>query len=414
MTNGMSPRHFRQLLPWDKPEFVTHFTPCCVTQVGTNVSDIHQASLPLFRPALMLSSSATSPRSSRPDDGLAPQPDAFALLLKGTSVVAGLTHLAFLSLFLWADVPALAAVNVGSVLCYVWMFMLATRGAIERAYALAVLEVLGHAILAVTVIGWESGFHYYILLVIPVAVISSIRPASLKAVMVMAVMMTYLILDIALRHRQPASALPEGVVDGLHYFNVVGAMVILIFLASYYYHLINRATASLKDMALTDSLTRLHNRRALVEVIRREESRHGRHQHPLSFVLMDLDHFKSVNDTLGHDTGDLVLQAVGEALRQGTRDVDFVGRWGGEEFLAVLPDTTVDGAALVAERLRSRIADLSVPGPRGPLNISVTIGVSQLQAKEPAEHAISRADVALYEGKRQGRNRVCHATPHLG
>jgi diguanylate cyclase (GGDEF)-like protein len=235
----------------------------------------------------------------------------------------------------------------------------------------------------------------------------------LKAVTVFAVMLTYLLLDMALRHQTPPEALPMTVIDGLHYFNVVGAMVILIFLAAYYYHLINRATASLKDMAMTDPLTKLHNRRSLGEVIRREESRHGRHQRPLSFVLMDLDHFKNVNDTLGHDTGDLVLQAVGEALRQGTRDVDFVGRWGGEEFLAVLPDTNEDGAALVAERLRHRVADLSVPGPRGPLNVSVTVGVAQLQAKEPAEHAISRADAALYDGKRQGRNRVCRAPQHL-
>lgn len=336
----------------------------------------------------------------------AAQPEAFRSLIQGIGVLAGLTHMAFCGLFFWANVTSLAYVNIASVLSYVWVFALARRGHAEKAWAVTVLEVLGHAILAVAVIGWDSGFHYYILLVIPVAVISSIRPVSLKAATVLGVMLTYLALDIVLRHKAPAENLPPLVVDGLHYFNVVGVMIILIFLAGYYYYLINKAATALREMASTDPLTQLKNRRAINEVIHREESRVRRGQPYLSFILCDLDNFKSINETRGHDVGDLVLKAVSKTLGIGVRDVDFVARWGGEEFLAVLPDTDTEGAKLVAERLRTKINDMLIEAGAKPFKISMTLGVATMQPGESAEQTIARADTALYDGKRGGRNRV--------
>jgi len=307
---------------------------------------------------------------------------------------------------LLSGVTTLAYINIGSILSYVCVFELARRGAIEKAWALTILEVLGHAILAVAFIGWDTGFHYYILLVIPVAVISSIKPVSLKAATVLGVMFTYLFLDIAFRHQGPAKELSVLVVDGLHYFNVVGVMVILIFLAAYYYYLINKTASELQDMASTDPLTRLKNRRAITEAIRREESRVRRGQPYLSFILCDLDHFKHINDTYGHDVGDMVLKKVSETLMSGVRDVDFVARWGGEEFLALLPDTNTEGAMLVAERLRSKLAEQLIESGVKPFQVTMTLGVATLQAGETAEQSIARADTALYDGKRSGRNRV--------
>ena len=336
----------------------------------------------------------------------ATQPEAFRALVQGIGVIAGLTHVCFCALFFWSGVTSLAYVNIGSVLSYVCVFELARRGAIEKAWALTVLEVLGHAILAVAVIGWDTGFHYYILLVIPVAVISSIKPVSLKAATVLGVMLTYLVLDIAFRHQGPAKELSMLVVDGLHYFNVVGVMVILIFLAGYYYYLINKTASALHDMASTDPLTRLKNRRAITEAIRREESRVRRGQPYLSFILCDLDQFKNINDTRGHDVGDMVLKKVSETLMSGVRDVDFVARWGGEEFLAVLPDTDTEGAKLVAERLRTKLCEQLLESGGTSFRVSMTLGVATLQASETAEQTIARADAALYDGKRSGRNRV--------
>jgi diguanylate cyclase (GGDEF)-like protein len=334
------------------------------------------------------------------------QPEAFRALLQGIGVIAGLTHVAFCSLFFWAGVTNLAWVNVFSVLSYVAVFVLARRGQIDKAWALTIFEVLGHAIVAVAMIGWDTGFHYYILLVIPVAVISSIRPVSLKGATVLGVMFTYLGLDIAFRHTGPARELSMAVIDGLHYFNVVGVMIILIFLAGYYYLLINRATHSLRELASVDPLTQLLNRRAINEVIRHQAASRAATGSNLSFVLCDLDHFKAINDTRGHDAGDQVLRAVSAALRLELRDSDAIARWGGEEFLVVLPGTDVHHAKRLAERLRQRVADLVIPAEGPGFGVTLTLGVANLLPGETSEQAIARADTALYDGKRSGRNRV--------
>lgn len=337
------------------------------------------------------------------------QQQSFQALLKGIAVVAGLTHVSFLALFTWARVEALAVVNVASILSYVWVFVLAHQGNASRAWAVTVIEVLAHAIVAVMVIGWDSGFHLYILLVIPVGVVSAIRPLPLKMATVVAVAFTYMALDILTRHSSPPRELPMVVLDGLHYFNVLGAMLILVFLAGYYYYLNIQAEAALHKMASTDPLTGLRNRRAVHEVIRQEECRVRRTSEPLAFALCDIDHFKSVNDTHGHDAGDEVLKAVSKALSDSVREMDVVARWGGEEFLVVMPNTPVPGSELVAERLRNRVETLELHVNGKALRVSITMGVALLCDGETSEQAIARADRALYDGKHAGRNRVMMA-----
>lgn len=350
-------------------------------------------------------SAAFEPGDPSGSQGLVQQ-QAFRALLQGVAVVAGLTHLSFLALFSWAHVHSLAVINIASVLSYVWAFMLARRGQVWRAWIVTVIEVLGHAILAVTVIGWASGFHLYILLVIPVAVISSIRPLPLKMLTVVAVAFTYLALDMLLRHGLPPETLPPAVLDGLHYFNVLGAMLILVFLAGYYYYLNLQAEAALHAMASTDPLTGLRNRRAVHDAIRQEEARVRRTREPLAFALCDIDHFKAVNDTHGHDAGDEVLKAVSHVLADSVREMDIVARWGGEEFLVVMPATPQPSAALVAERLRRHVEALTIEVNGQILRASITLGLAVLGDDETTEQAIARADHALYDGKHAGRNRV--------
>jgi diguanylate cyclase (GGDEF)-like protein len=338
------------------------------------------------------------------------QQQSFLALLQGVSIVAGLTHLSFFALFTWAHVDALAYVNIASILSYVWVFFLARKGLVWQAWAVTVIEVLGHAVLAVMVIGWESGFHLYILLVIPVAVVSSIRPLPLKMLTVVAVAFTYLALDMLVRHSQPPRPLPATVLDGLHYFNVLGAMLILVFLAGYYYYLNIQAEQALHNMASTDPLTGLCNRRAVNDAIKQEERRVRRTHEPLAFALCDIDHFKSVNDTHGHDAGDEVLRAVSKALASSVREMDIVARWGGEEFLVVMPATPQPGAELVGERLRTRVDALEIEVNGKVLRVSMTLGLALLDEGETCEQAIARADRALYEGKHAGRNRMVLAT----
>ncbi|HLN05294.1 MAG TPA: sensor domain-containing diguanylate cyclase [Acidimicrobiales bacterium] len=162
--------------------------------------------------------------------------------------------------------------------------------------------------------------------------------------------------------------------------------------------------------ARTDALTGLANRRALDAAVVRAISR-GRREAALCAVLfIDIDHFKDINDTLGHAVGDAVLQRVGRGLRDRLRRGDLLARYGGEEFVALLSDTDLQAAMRVAETLRRRIATLEFDSLTGGLPVRVSIGVAQLsEDRMSAGSLVSAADAAMYEAKRQGRNRVCVA-----
>jgi diguanylate cyclase (GGDEF)-like protein len=161
----------------------------------------------------------------------------------------------------------------------------------------------------------------------------------------------------------------------------------------------------LDRLARVDSLTGLRNRRAIEETLIREVSAARRHESSLSVLLVDVDHFKHINDALGHQAGDAALVAIGETLQSMLRTEDTIGRWGGEEFLAVLPHTDAAGAVVIAERLRAHVATPG-PGSAEPRTaITVTIGVAAWTSGG-IDDLVRRADHALYAGKAAGRNNV--------
>ena len=166
------------------------------------------------------------------------------------------------------------------------------------------------------------------------------------------------------------------------------------------------AVATIRALAQVDELTRLSNRRHVFELLKAEQARGARSCEPLSVVLIDLDHFKAVNDRHGHAVGDAVLRGFAQALREGLRESDGAGRWGGEEFLLVLPHMTAGDAAALVDRLRGvmagRLLDPTVPD----LRVSFSAGISECGGGEVAQDAIARADNALYEAKHAGRGRT--------
>jgi diguanylate cyclase (GGDEF)-like protein len=160
---------------------------------------------------------------------------------------------------------------------------------------------------------------------------------------------------------------------------------------------------ALRRLALTDALTGLSNRRAGEQALAREVARARRHSSHLCLVLLDLDHFKKVNDLLGHASGDQVLVEVSRALRGSFRASDLVVRWGGDEFLVLLPDVTLKSTLAFTHRIRTHVEALFLPGI-GQLTLSA--GVVEVGQDENAEAALRRADARLYEAKAAGRNRV--------
>lgn len=163
----------------------------------------------------------------------------------------------------------------------------------------------------------------------------------------------------------------------------------------------------LKLLATTDELTGLANRHRLMEIGEREVSRARRYAHPLSCVLVDLDHFKRINDTHGHFAGDAVLKAVGTALQSTLRDHDVAARYGGEEMLLLLPHTDLEGALTVAERHRKKLRNLEIVFNGVKIPISASLGVASLSEGQELTQLIDAADGALYAAKEQGRDRVC-------
>lgn len=164
-----------------------------------------------------------------------------------------------------------------------------------------------------------------------------------------------------------------------------------------------------EQQALTDTLTGLNNRRALMDLLRVDEDRALRGRQPLSVILTDVDRFKAVNDNHGHGTGDDVLKVVADALRAGVRSGDHVGRWGGEEFLILLPDTDLIQAAEVAERCRTLLTRQQVQSETGQLlRVSASFGVASADGvhRPDVMELVSQADRALYWAKEAGRNRV--------
>jgi diguanylate cyclase (GGDEF)-like protein/PAS domain S-box-containing protein len=166
------------------------------------------------------------------------------------------------------------------------------------------------------------------------------------------------------------------------------------------------AQQELERLASTDSLTSLHNRQHLMRKLAAELRRSRRYSSPLSMLILDLDHFKRVNDTFGHLAGDSVLREVASRITGALRESDFAGRYGGEEFCVVLPETPLAGAVRIAERLLNRIMNPPVQcGPEGEVEVTCSIGAAEA-ASDNVEELLGRADEMLYEAKRNGRNRV--------
>lgn len=344
-------------------------------------------------------------RPSRSRDAAA----AFWTVLRQVALVSGSMHLLMAALFAWFGVPSMAWVNVGSVALFALSYVCLHFRANYLAVVLTLLEIMVHAILAVFALGWDSGFHYYLLVVVPVVMISQALRLRQKLTIIVGLLLTYVSLDFAAHHTPPWHPLSPIALSGWRLFNTVMTFVLLTYLSHMYLRAILKAARQLRALATTDPLTQLANRRSLLEIAEHEVQAAHQSGGPLALILADIDHFKAINDIHGHAAGDAMLARVSEVLKQAVRGHDTVSRWGGEEFLILMPQASQDTAKAVAERLREQVAAIDIQVGQRSVKTTMTFGVSSLQPQETLDQAVARADMALYSGKVGGRNQVVTA-----
>lgn len=384
-------------------------TPSSPAYVGAKPPVPVRSAIGNAKTVLMQSPSESRPRL--PSSGLSDRKlasTAFWIMTRRVTMVAAGVDAAFLVLFLLLDSPVLAWLNVASIAMYGTAYWLLSRRLNLPAVLLIWIEVLGHATIGSLLVGWNSGFHYYLLMFIPAIVVSGrVR----EMVLTLALLLTsYLGLHAATQAYGIMAPLSSAGLNIVHAFNVTIVFAMASYTARFYYNTVRRAERKLLELATTDSLTSLSNRRHLLALAEREVTRSRLTGDPIALILADIDHFKQINDEYGHDGGDRVITHAGAQLAGLCRAQDIVARWGGEEFLILLPATTFDDGFAVAERIRKTVANAAVEHQGRTINYTLSLGVASLKEDESFNDAIIRADRALYQSKESGRDRVTAAS----
>lgn len=344
----------------------------------------------------------SSSRASSPSD--APSRAAFWTMLQRIALLAGAVDVIFLVTFWALGFHVASALNILSIATYVAAYLLLRRRKNLIAVALMWLEVLLHASVSTYMFGWNSGTHYFLLVFLPaVAVSRSTRQAVVAMLLLLAF---YLGLDALTQGVTPLYEISEDAKRFVRWLSVSVVFMMFGYTGRYYVQRVAASEKRLRQMAATDPLSGLFNRRRFLEQTELETARAARHGGPLCVALIDIDHFKRINDEHGHDIGDRVICQVARVLSAELRTNDVVARWGGEEFILLLPDTGPDGAAVLAQRIVDRMGrEGGALGDR-TLAVTVSIGVHPVDAARPFDESVKGADQALYQAKARGRNRV--------
>ncbi|MCL5042803.1 MAG: GGDEF domain-containing protein [Gammaproteobacteria bacterium] len=326
-------------------------------------------------------------------------------MAKRVTQIAGSVDVAFFFLFHALGSPILAWVNIASVAIYVAAYYALKRRRNQLASGLIWAEVVLHSALGTLLIGWDSGFHYYLLMFIPAICLST--PIRWVFPCLLGLLAYYIGLDAMMRVMDPIEPIHDLALYIVHVFNLTVVFAMFSYLSLFYVNVVVSAQRKLRLMATTDPLTRLLNRRQMKFMLELEIERFRRSEHPVGLLLLDVDHFKQINDSHGHETGDKVLETLASLLRDHLRAQDLVARWGGEEFLIAMPNSDSEATTQAAERIRKAVAGFDWRQLTGEQTaVTVSIGATQLTAEDEISRLISRADKALYQCKHQGRNQV--------
>ena len=331
---------------------------------------------------------------------------AYWAMVQRVALTAACIDLGYIGLFLWLGSVPLALVNLGSIALYLGAYALIQRRRNVPALVMIWTEVIGHSALGSLLIGWDSGFHYYLLLFVPAIVIAN---AGRYAVPIVVALLAYYVgLRALCDHLGPLDPLQGHGMQIVNWIHICIAFALSAALAGYYRRTILIAEGRLLKQATLDGLTGLYNRSHFQTQAQHALALCQRAREPVALLLCDIDHVKQANDTHGHAAGDQVLQAVAQIMSRNLREGDLLARWGGEEFLTLMPCSNPATAQEVADRIRQAVqaTPLELGDGTAPLQVTLSFGVAQVQGAQDLKAATARADRALYASKRAGRNCV--------
>jgi diguanylate cyclase (GGDEF)-like protein len=337
----------------------------------------------------------------------------FTTVIKYVSLVGFAGHFLYIFLLLWVGTTNLAIFNFFASFVYLAAYWINQKGRPHLAILLGAAEVVIHGFHASTDVGWTAGFHFYMLAFIPLIFYAPGWQLSLKVIFTSILCTLYVILGLYTQSVQPRNPITPQQTKILLTMNSITMFLVTSTMAFFYRMAtlnaekeLQKTNKKLEDLATTDPLTGLFNRRTMMSMIETEASRISRNGTTFALILADIDNFKLVNDRYGHETGDKVLIEVSNLLKQSLRAHDQIARWGGEEFLILLPETDLVMAGQVAERLRSAIETTQTYLGDTAIPVTITFGVSGFTAEAEISVCINLADKALYEGKIRGKNCV--------
>lgn len=338
-------------------------------------------------------------------------------IYKTICIGCAVIHFAFVILFRIMKAMFIMNFNIISVLLYLGLYFLCTEENQATVGTIAYFEIAVHGTIATLSVGWEYGFALYIVCVIPLAFYLSYKRFVTPVVMCL----TTVGLFIALKYItgvgivQPfvQANLPIQAVTIIYIANSVVSFAMLVVLSLVYNissrrvnNILKLKNTQLQEFAYTDSLTKLQNRRSMFISIKESFRRAEDNGKAFTIVLSDIDDFKTVNDTYGHNAGDLVLKEVSKLVTRTLPEKATACRWGGEEILVLLPDCDLETGAEYADGLRKAVENMEFSWGDKRFHITMTFGVSENKGQLSVDKMVSNADKNLYSGKRNGKNCV--------
>lgn len=355
----------------------------------------------------------TSQLLPKKKSSLQPKNFRFLVVMKYFTIIS-LTCVLFYAL-LFAILSVWQMTLVCGITAAFWggIFLINRRGMIKIAFLAGVAVSAIFSLLSSWLLGWDSGFFLLALLILPVIFYPSQLHFAVKiglAAFVAAMVLTLFILSWS------ASSFWVLSQDFLHLLGTINLVIVVIVLSLTGYFFVTvtsdaekaliQTNKKLASLSSTDPVTNLVNRRIILSRIEQERNRMQRGNKPFTLIMMDVDHFKVINDNYGYAYGDIVMAHLAGIISKSLRMQDEVARWGGDEFLILLPETDIEGGKIVAEKIRGNVIESPYRDQDKELKITVTLGVGQCDKENGVGSYIHKVDHALFLGKQAGRNRV--------